>query len=135
MNNLFVKLHGGSKGPGQEQVVITTKQFLSKDGVEGYTTASEFLTYARSLRPKEVSDLENILLLMASRLRVDNLTNIRTDRGGRLYIFPRFHKPQSDPGGKLILEAGMSKFINDYAEGSISISFTLAELIEEALNQ
>ena len=114
---------------------ITAKQFLNKDSVvTGYSTPGEYLTYLQSLRNEEVDDLTKFFDAVKEGLRLSNVTRTRKDRGGRVYLFPIPVQPKSGSGLKIILEAGMTRFIEDYINGKITIEFGLEELAEEALN-
>jgi hypothetical protein len=132
---IYDKLHEGSGTGSGSNLKLTAGQFLGKEpNVMGYTTPASFLVYAKSLRPQEVEQLEQAFNHFKDGSRIIGSLVTRTDRSKRVYQHPAFLKGNSQPGCKIILESGMKEFLTDYMAGNVAISFTLEELIEEALN-
>lgn len=134
MNKLFLKLNGeGSKEVASH--VITVSQWLNKDPkVKGYSDPETVILYAKSLRAQEIEQLEQFFNYVRNGVRIIGSLVTRKDRSNRSYQHPTFLNGRSSTGTKVILEAGMKDFLNDYMEGKVSINFTLEELVEEALN-
>lgn len=132
--SLFNKLNPDDS-QGGAQAKLTAKQFLSKDPkVKGYTTPDAFLTYGKSLRPSEVEQLEQGFSFIKDKVKIIGSLTTRPDRSHRSYAHPTFLHGNAQQGCKIILEAGMKEFLQDYIKGNVAIGFTLEELIEEAMN-
>ncbi|MGN6641258.1 MAG: hypothetical protein ACTHJ8_20275 [Mucilaginibacter sp.] len=132
--SIYDKIRGRYDGQS-DQPKLTAKQFLGKEvGVAVYSNPGEYLAYLKGLRQPEVEDLEKFFMAVREGLRMENHLQRRKDRVGRIYAFPRFMQPKAGSGYKVITDAGMEKFIVDYADGIIEIDFTLVELAEEAMN-
>lgn len=132
--SLFNKLHGGSKVPGRGRQQVTAKSFLGKEEGPNYSTSENFLKYGKSLREHEVEQLEQFFGFVKDDIQIIGSLFTREDKGHRKYQHPEFNLLNSKQGVKIISEAGMANFIKDYQMGKIYIEFTLAELIEEAMN-
>jgi len=114
---------------------LTTKQFLGKEEGQSYFKPADFIQFAKSLRPQEVEQLEQILSAMQEGLRIVGSLAKRTDKGGRTYVYLNTNRTNATIGAKLILEEGTNIFLKDYMDGKFVVGFTLEELVEEALAQ
>ena len=132
--SLFNKLHGGSQGPSRAGKLVTTKMFLGKEGYNPYMAPEEVVSYAKSLRPHELEQMEEYFHCLKRGLRQTGPVITRIDKGNRPYQHPLFHDTSSTPTMKVIIEGGMKAFVADCRSGAIHINFTFDELIEEALN-
>jgi hypothetical protein len=132
--SIFNMLHDGAEGSDRDENVnsMSTKQFLGIEPGRSYSTPPIWLKYGRSLRPNEVKQLDALIRCQKEGLRVSRYSVEQEDRGGRPYTWVEFAKAKGNVSAKLILEAGMAEFFNDYLDGKVTIDFTLAELIEEA---
>lgn len=134
MSRLFSRLHEGEQPKGPSRI-MTASQFLGKDpNVKGVSTPEAFLAYGRSLREAEIDQLEQFFGFVKDGVRVIGSIVTRRDKGNRSYQHPNFLMGNATIGTKLILECGMREFLLDYIAGNVSISFTLEELIAEAMN-
>jgi len=113
---------------------LTAKQFLGKEEGPSYFKPEAFVQFAKSLRPKEISELQEVFTGMAEGLRIGGSIAARTDRGGRKYAFVTVNRTNANTGGKYILEGGTIPFLKDYVDGKFVIDFTLEQLVEEAMN-
>jgi len=114
---------------------ITAKQFLGRvDDFKGYTNGDEFTAYLDSLRDPEFDDLAEFFGCVAQGLKLSNVSRVRRDRAQREYIYPVPIQPKSGSGLKVILEAGMLRFVEDYVKGEVEIDFSFDELSTEAYN-
>jgi len=121
----------GGKGAGRDKR-ITAKQFLGKvDGFKGYSNPVEFATYLDSLRDDEYDQCGEFFSAVNEGCKLSNVTKTHRDRARRLYLHPVPIRPKSDSGLKVILEAGMPRFIEDYINGRVEINFTFEELEDE----
>lgn len=114
---------------------LTAKQFLGKEPGTAYFKPQELVTFAKSLRPREIADLQTVLTGFTDGSRVGGTVAARSDKGGRQYAFITINRANANTGGKYILEGGMVPFLNDYMNGKFIINFTLEQLVEEALNE
>ena len=134
MNRIFLKLKSVNPKSGST-LELTVKQWLNRDPeVKGYSTAEAFIPYAESLRESEVEQLDQCFTNFKNGLRIVGNLVTRLDKANRPYQHPGFLQGNATIGCKVILEAGMKEFLQDYIAGKVSIKFTLEELIEEALN-
>lgn len=113
--------------------ILTAKQFLGKAEGTKYFEPEGLMKYVRSLRPKEVYHTKEVFSSMQSGYRVVGSLAGQPDKGKRWYVFVNFHRGNATTGAKLILEGGMTQFLQDYADFKFVVGFTLEELIEEAL--
>lgn len=136
MKEIYAKLHAVEieKVMNGGRPTLTAKQFLGKEGSHVYYDATSFLTYAKSLRPNELTDLSQVMTFMNEGLRFTGSLAPRQDKGGRRYVWCSANRTNSTTGAKLILEKGTTKFLEDYVNGKFVVGFTLEELIEEAMN-
>jgi hypothetical protein len=136
INDAFSRLHGATleEALNGGRPVITVKQFLGKEEGTSYFTPQSFVEYAKSLRPSEVADLEQVLIFMQEGLRIGGKLKMQTDRGKRKYVFLEATRANSSTGAKLIIEAETRQLLQDYVNAKFVINFTLDELVEEAMN-
>jgi hypothetical protein len=131
--SIYNKLHQDSGGKANRG--LTAKQFLSKEpNVKGYSNPTLFLEYLKSLRPPELEQTEQFFDFCKRGVRIIGSVVTRTDRSNRSYQHPAFLDGNTQTGCKVILEAGMKEFLQDYRSGKVSINFTLDELVEDAMN-
>ena len=112
---------------------LTPKQFLGKEEGTRYFTSEAFIAFAKSLRPQEVDQLDQVFSSMKEGLRVVGSLVKRKDKGGRDYTYLNTNRVNATIGAKFILEQGMTSFLEDYMNGKFIVGFTLEELIDEAM--
>jgi len=136
LNEAFKRLHGATleEALNGGRPVINAKQFLGKEQGTSYFTPERFLEYAKSLRPSEVGDFEQVLLFMQEGLRINGKLTVQTDRGKRKYVYLEAERANSQTGAKLIIEAETGVLLQDYVNAKFVINFTLDELVDEAMN-
>lgn len=133
MNKLFMSLHDDDEPKSGYKQVLTASQFLGKDrNVKGVTTPEAFLTYGKSLREEEIDQLNQFFGFVKGQVRVIGSLVTRRDKGNRPYQYAGFLMGNATIGTKIITEAGMGEFLQDYIAGKVTINFTLEELIAEA---
>lgn len=133
----YLKLHGSTLEEvlNGNRPTLTAKQFLGKEEGQSYFKQSgEFVTFAKTLRPREVEQLDQLFVSMKEGLQIVGSLETRKDKGGRDYAFVNTRRANATTGSKFILEGGMVPFLKDYMDGKFIIGFTLEELIEEAMN-
>jgi len=131
--SFYKKLHPSAKS-GNNPGVLTVKEALGKEGSRHYFQGSQLMVYLQSLRPNECDFLESIVNEMQNNAKLSDTGTTRSDKSNRPYRFYEINKNNGRKGFKVILEAGMKNFIEDYINGKFTINFTLEELHEEALN-
>ncbi|GAB3915368.1 hypothetical protein [Mucilaginibacter boryungensis] len=134
--NIYNKLHGETIAAllNDGRPKLTAKQFLGKDGTNAYYNNETLLSFVKTLRPQEISEMQEILKGMSEGLRIVGTIASRTDKGGRRYAYLNLQHVNANTGGKFILEDGTTRFLNDYMNGKFVVGFTLEELVEEAMN-
>ncbi len=132
--SFYSKLHSGAANSGNNPGVLTAKEALGKEGSRQYFQPNNLITHLRSLRLPDCNFLEGIVNEMLQNQKIDDTGTERSDKGNRPYRFYQTRKNNGQKGYKVILEAGMKNFIEDYIAGKFTINFTLEELHEEALN-
>jgi len=137
MNKVFLKLRqSGAPKSGNFKIVYNVKQILGEEeGTPGYFKRDELRSFLESLRETEADDLTQLFDHVRNNEKIIGMLRRRIDKSGRVYKYPHILLPNSQPGMKVILEAGMDNFLTDYMYGKIAISFTLEELVDELLNQ
>ncbi len=117
---------------GGNAIALTPIIFLGKDGSPPYFTPKDWLDYGKSMAPSDVKHLKRGIDALKAGYRNDGGSDLMVDVAGRQYIYYTFFKAKARPGAKIIAHAGMFRLFNDYADGKVTILFTMEELIAEA---
>ncbi len=126
-------MHGGTQG-ADHNLKLSVRECLGFEGKRQYFAPIELITYLRSLREIEIDQLEEGLKYMNEGIRLTGTISKRKDKGNRYYGYLNFVKAKATVGIKIIMEAGMERFIAEYIAGNFIPDFTLEELADAALN-
>jgi hypothetical protein len=108
--------------------VLTAKDFFTDENSEGYFSKKEFQHYGSTLIRNERNDLAGFIEELKRGTKVNMNLIVRKDRSNRPYCFPQFFFARGVKGYKIIVNDEILRFINDYAEGKITVNFSLLEL-------
>ena len=111
---------------------ITAFDFFKENNPNGYYFKPEFLKVTESLERNEPEQFVEILENLEKGYRIKLETKVRIDKSGKEYIWVDFIFARAVRGLKLVGDAGMVKFISDYAHGKINVDFTIDDLTDEA---
>lgn len=118
----------------EKQTSLKANDFFSENNPVGYMTRTEFVSYIKSFVRREPRDFIGVIDQMRNGGKFDANFSTGRDRARRDYGFLKFLVTNGYKGYKVILNDGMKRFINDYAEGIISIDFTALELEKAAIS-
>lgn len=108
--------------------------FFTDENPEGYFSKEGFKTYAKSLLRNEPNHFGGFIKELKQGSKFNWDLNTRKDRSQRPYAFPQFFHARAIKGYKIIMNPEMQRFIDDYAEGKISIDFDADDLLKIAFN-
>lgn len=140
MSNIF-KIKLGAK-TGSETISSTTaatpinaKQFLGIEEGQSYSTSEFIPKFGLSLRDAEAQQFEQAIDYTQKGYPIVGALITRMDKGNRPYVMANFEVRRGVAVPlKVIVEGNILQFLKDYQEGRITINFSLAELIEVAMN-
>jgi hypothetical protein len=108
--------------------VMVAKDFFTEDNPDGYFSKKGFQDYGSKLIRNEQSDLAGFIDQMKRGTKLNMNLIVRKDRSNRPYCFPQFYFARGIKGFKIIVNDEILRFIEDYAEGRITVNFSLLEL-------
>ena len=106
--------------------------FFKSDDNEGYITKEGFITHISNLSDKDRNNFNLLLEYQKSKLKLNCLPIVKTDKAGNKYLWLKFIMPSSTQEFKFIVVEDLDRFIKHYQQGVITPSFTLTELFLEA---
>lgn len=113
---------------------LSATQFFKDNDPMGYFEKSEFEEYARGMVRNEPEQFMGFIDQLKNGIKLNLKLQTREDKSGRKYTWVEFMYARATSGYKVIVDGEILRFIEDYATGKISVTFTAEELLEAALN-
>ena len=91
--------------------------FFKSDDNEGYITKEGFITHISNLSDKDRNNFNLLLEYQKSKLKLNCLPIVKTDKAGNKYIWLKFIMPSSTQEFKFIIVEDLDRFIKHYQQG------------------